>query len=276
MQRVLNYSLDYIDGVGKRVVSQLLFLKQILFLIYLSFRNFSKLIFRPSAHSGKLRSIYNVFIMQVYFTGIQALPLVALLSLATGSFTVLQVTDKLSILGQVDLVGKIMVAVILREIAPLLTAFVVVARSGTAVAAELGSMKVNKEFQALQAMGIDYPSFIIFPRLFGGMLSLFSLTVFFILISFGGGYLVADIIQPLPFENYIHSIVVNLHFSDLFNVFLKCIVSGLTVFSICCQCGLSVIRSSHEVPQVTTKAMVWSLSTMIIVNITLTFLFYLF
>lgn len=276
MQRVLGYSLEYIDSWGKKVVAQLSFLREINFLIYLSIRNFTKLLFHPSEHSGKLLSIYKVTVMQIYFTGIQALPIVSLMAIATGSFTVLQVTQKLSILGQEDLVGRVLVAVVLREIAPLFTAFVVVARSGTAIAAELGSMKVNKEFQSLQAMGIDYPSFVIFPRLFGGTLSLLCLTVFFVLISFGGGYAVADLIEPLSFSNYLNSINNNFQFIDLFNVLLKCITVGLVVFAICTQCGLSVQRSSHEVPQVTTKAMVWSITMMVVINITLTIIFYLF
>lgn len=276
MQRVINYSLDYIDRLGKKIVDQFLFIHEISFLIYLSIRNFLKLIPHPKKHSGKIHSIYKVVVMQIYFTGIQALPIVSLMALATGSFTVLQVTEKLSLLGQVDLVGKVMVAVILREIAPLFTAFVVVARSGTAIAAELGSMKVNKEFQALQAMGIDCPSFLVFPRIFGGTLSLLCLTIFFVLISFGGGYLVADLIQPLPFSNYLDSISQNLTTLDLLLVLLKCTIVSLVVFTICCYCGLSVKKSSHEVPQVTTKAMVWSISIMVVINIVLTFLFYLF
>jgi phospholipid/cholesterol/gamma-HCH transport system permease protein len=276
MQRVLDYSLEYIDGIGKKVVSQFAFLHEINFLIYLSLRNFFKILIHPVDNSGKLSSIYRVTVMQIYFTGIQALPIVSLMALATGSFTVLQVTQKLAILGQEDLIGRVLVAVVLREVAPLFTAFVVVARSGTAIAAELGSMKVNKEFQSLQAMGIDYPSFVIFPRLFGGTLSLLCLTVFFVLISFWGGYLVADLIEPFPFSNYLNAISNNFHFIDFLNVILKCLIVGLVVFGICSQCGLSVQRSSHEVPQVTTKAMVWSITMMVLINITLTILFYLF
>ncbi len=272
----MNQSLAYIDELGNKVVTLFSFLKEIFFLIYLSIRNFTKIFLHPFLHSGKLQSIHRVIVMQIYFTGIQALPLVGLMAIATGSFTVLQVTEKLSILGQVDLVGKVLVAVILREIAPLFTAFVVVARSGTAIAAELGSMKVNREFQALQAMGIDYPSFIVFPRLFGGTLSLLCLTIYFVMISFGGGYIVADLISPLQFSTYLESISANLQFTDILNVILKCLVTGLTVFAICCQCGLSVKRSSHEVPQVTTKAMVWSISMMVVINISLTLIFYLF
>ena len=275
MERVKNYSLGHIDQWGKKVVAMISFLCEILFLTYLSIRNFTKLLFHPLDNSGKLYAIYRVVFMQVYFTGVQALPLVCLMALATGSFTVLQVTEKLSMLGQADLVGKVLIMVIFREIAPLFTAFVVVARSGTAIAAELGSMKVNKEFQSLQAMGIDYTSFIIFPRIMGGTLSLLCLNVFFILMSFGGGYIVADLIQPLPLSNYLSSLSMHLTLLDLLNVALKCILTGLTVFTICCQWGLSVVRSPHEVPQVTTKAMVWSITMMVVINITLTFIFYL-
>ncbi len=276
MSRVVRYSFEYIDNLGKKIVDQFLFQKEILFLTYLSIRNFLRLMIAPQLNAGKLISIYKITIMQIYFTGIQALPIVALMALATGSFTVLQITEKLSMLGQVDLVGKVMVAVILREIAPIFTSFVVVARSGTAIAAELGTMKVNKEIRSLQAMGIDYPSFVVFPRLLGGTLSLLCLTVSFILISFWGGYIVADLITPLPFSNYINSISSQFTYIDLIIVPMKSILTSLVVFTICCQCGLSVKKSFHEVPQVTTKAMVWSISTMVVMNISLTILMYLY
>src|SRR6202020_946151 len=92
-------------------------------------------------------------------------------SLASGSIVILQSSSNLSLLGGGDLLGDLMVAIIVREIAPLLTALIVIARSGTAVASEIGNMRVNREIEALESMGIHPLGFIVFPRLLGGMVS---------------------------------------------------------------------------------------------------------
>ncbi len=95
-----------------------------------------------------------ILTLQVLFTGFEALPLVSAVALLLGSSIVFQ-TSLMVPGADGALLGKILVAVVLRELAPLITAIVVAGRSGTAIATELGNMKVNSEVLALMSLGID-------------------------------------------------------------------------------------------------------------------------
>jgi len=218
--------------------------------------------------------IAKTVVMQIYFTAIQSIQLVSFIAIITGSLAVLPISTGLTLFGQADLVGKILISVISREIAPLFTAFIIIARSGTAITSELGNMQVNKEIDSLKSLGVDYTSVVIFPRIFGGIVSLICLNYIFNLMSLGGGYLVSSFIQPFAFNSYINSLANHLTPLDILVTFLKCIGSAFLVFSLSISWGLSVKKSSHEVPQVTSKAVVWCLSSVMLWNLVMSLISY--
>jgi phospholipid/cholesterol/gamma-HCH transport system permease protein len=275
MEYLWNYTQIKIDETAFNFFKGLQFIFQTMLLTYLSFRNFVLLFVNPLENIGKIKMIILTLINQIYFTGVQSFKLVCFIALITGSLAVLPVSTGLSIFGQADLVGKVLIAVILREIAPLFTAFIVIARSGTAVASELGNMQVNKEIGSMNAMGIDYPSFVIFPRIFGGVISLFCLNFVFNIMSLGGGYIVSNLIHPFSFSSYIHSLSNYLTPIDILTTVLKCIGSALFILSLSVSWGLSVKKSSHEVPQVTSTAVVWCLATVMIWNLIVSLISYI-
>src|SRR5690606_35674705 len=119
--------------------------------------------------------------------------------LASGAIVILQSSVNFSLLGGGTLLGDLMVGIIIRELAPLLTALIVIARSGTAVASEIGNMRVNREIEALEAMGIHPLSYIVFPRLMGGVVSVVCLAVYFVLIAALGGFFVTIPLHSLTF-----------------------------------------------------------------------------
>lgn len=242
-----------IGFLGRQTLSPFLAIFQSLFLAYTSARAFF-----VSELRG-FRPVFQVIGQQIYFTGFQALPLISALSLATGSLVVLQSYTQLTMIGGQGVMGQLLVAVVFRELAPLMTALVVVARSGTAVASELGNMKVNREIEALQVMGIHPLSYVVFPRLVGGVVSVVCLGIYFTFISFMGGFLISQFFGNLSFETYIDQISMAFSSKDILFFLIKMLVAGVLVFAICCMYGLSVGRGSHEVPQVTTKAVVQSL-----------------
>ena len=275
MIQLWNYTQNKTDEVAFKFFESLRFIGLTLFLAYLSFRNFILLFLNPIENQGKITMIMNTLINQIYFTGNQSLKLVSFIAIITGSLAVLPVSTGLSLFGQADLVGKVLIAVILREIAPLFTAFIVIARSGTAVASELGNMQVNKEIGSLMALGVDYPSFVIFPRIISGIISLLCLNFVFIIMSLGGGYLVANLIHPFSFSSYLYSLANYLTPVDILTMVLKCFGSAFLIFSLSVAWGLSVRKSSHEVPQVTSTAVVWCLATVMIWNLLMSLMSYL-
>jgi len=238
-------------------------------MIYLSFRA----AFYDQAQG--LRTVCGVVSAQIYFTGWQAMPLITVLALATGGIIILQSSLQLSLLGGASMIGNLLVVVVVREVGPLITALLVIARSGTAVASEIGNMRVNREIEALEAMGINPLSYIVFPRILGGVISLLCLAFFFNVIALTGGFMVARVTTDLPFAFYMDSLLQAIAIEDVALFFLKNGFSGLIIFVVACYQGLLVKQSPHEVPQVTTKAVVNAIIYVTTFNLTVTALWYL-
>ncbi|MCB0342491.1 MAG: ABC transporter permease [Pseudobdellovibrionaceae bacterium] len=222
-----------------------------------------------------MRTIFSVISAQIYFTGFQAMPIVTSLALASGGIVIMQSTAQLNLLGGVDNIGNLLVVIIVREVGPLLTALIVIARSGTAVASELGNMRANREIDALEVMGIDPLSYIVFPRIFGGVISVICLAFYFVAIALLGGFVVSRLTTEMSFAFYIDSLAQAFAAEDVLLFLLKNTFSGAIIFAICSFQGLSVKKSPHEVPQVTTKAVMKSIIYVIGFNLTVTTLFYL-
>ncbi|HVR20603.1 MAG TPA: ABC transporter permease, partial [Polyangiaceae bacterium] len=122
------------------------------------------------------RVVRRVLLTQILYTGFQAVGLVSAIGALLGATIVIQ-TELVVPSADSSLIGKILVAVVLRELAPLLTAIVVAGRSGTAIATELGNMKANSEIFALSSLGIDPLRFVVWPRMAGAIVGVMVLTV---------------------------------------------------------------------------------------------------
>lgn len=260
---------NYVDSIGRRITTNLEYTAKVILMVYLSLRA----TFFDQAQG--IRTIISVVSAQIYFTGWQAMPLISVLSLASGTIVLLQASSNLSLLGGTEMIGNLLVAIIFREVAPLLTALVVIARSGTAVASEIGNMRANREIEALESMGINPLSYIVFPRIVGGVISVICLSFYFAAISILGGYLLTRMIHEIPFAFFVDSLVRAFAAEDMFMFIIKTGFGGMIIFVVSCYQGLLVKRSPHEVPQVTTKAVVDSIIYVTVFNMSLTALFYL-
>jgi phospholipid/cholesterol/gamma-HCH transport system permease protein len=236
---------------------------------YLSFRAalFNK--------AQSFRTLFSVICSQVYFTGFQAMPLITAMAFASGSIVVLQSSSQFNLLGGGNMMGQLLVVIIVRELAPLLTALIVIARSGTAVASEIGNMRANREIEALEAMGIHPLSFIVFPRLAGGIISVVCLALYFIYGALLGGFVFAKLFLDMPLGFYIEAVSQVLSVEDIYLFVVKNFFSGVIIFTICCFQGMLVKLGPHEVPQVTTKAVVNSIIYVVAFNLLASLLFYL-
>jgi phospholipid/cholesterol/gamma-HCH transport system permease protein len=203
------------------------------------------------------------------------LPLISAIALGSGSIVVLQSSSQFNLLGGSNMMGQLLVVLIVRELAPLLTALIVIARSGTAVASEIGNMRANREIEALEVMGVNPLSFIVFPRLLGGIISVMCLALYFIYAAILGGFIFAKIFLNMPLSFYIEAIVQVFTFEDVYLFLVKNFFSGAIIFTVCCYQGLLVRLGPHEVPQVTTKAVVNSIIYVVVFNLFATLLFYL-
>lgn len=269
MARAVKFIGNQVDAMGRKSLGVIEYTLNVLLMIYLSFRA------AVFDQAQGLRSVFSVVSAQIYFTGFQAMPIISLLALASGGIVIMQSSMQLSILGGGEMIGNLLFVIIVREISPLLTALVVIARSGTAVASELGNMRVNREIEALEVMGINPLSYIVFPRIVGGVISVVCLSFYFTFIALLGGFLVTKLVHGIPFTFYIESLAQAAAKEDVFLFLLKNTFSGAMIFVICSYQGLLVQRSPHEVPQVTTKAVMNSIIYVIGFNLVVTTLFYL-
>lgn len=228
--------------------------------------------FVDGAKSGQ--PVRQVIASQIYFTGVQAAPLVSVMALLTGVLVILITQAQMSLMGDVNLIGTFLIAVAFRELAPLITLLIVVARSGTAIATEVGNMKANKEIEALEVLGVNALTYIVFPRLVGGILSVVALGFLFGVISVFGGTLLTVFLQDFSISMYMNSILSALTVGDFLFLFLKLVVSGFFLFTICTYEGLSVQKSSTEVPVRTTKAVMRSLSVCMVFHLVFSGVFY--
>jgi len=229
--------------------------------------------------TGRARPARRVFFKQIYFTGLQALAIVIVIAVLIGAVIVSQVmsfasSGSSSLEGSGSIAGKILVWVVVREIAPLLTALIVIARSGNAIATELGQMKLGGEIQLLRSMGISPDQYLVAPRIFGVTVAVAILSVYFASATVAGGFLTASAIWHIPFEQILHGLASTIRLADIFQLFFKSSALGMTISLICCRKGLLVSRSATQIPQAATGAVIQSLFAVFFIDGVLTFIFH--
>jgi phospholipid/cholesterol/gamma-HCH transport system permease protein len=194
----------------------------------------------------------------VWFTAIQALPLVLILAAILSFLVISQASRELGRLGATELLGRLMVVVIVRELGPMLTALAVAGRSGTAIAAELATNKVMGEMHALRGMGIDPLHYHVLPRLGATILSVFGLIVVFDLVAIFSG-LVAAGSAGMTSARYFEIVLDSLTFHDVLLTAMKGLLFGVIVGLIPCFHGLSIRGRPTEVPIAASQAVVMSI-----------------
>ena len=204
------------------------------------------------------RPVFTVFLKQVYFTGLEALKVVIIISLTIGVVIITQIISLVGA-GNETLTGKVLVWVVIRELGPLLTAIVVTARSGTAIATELGYMKINNEIESIESLGIPASQYLIMPRIFGVTTAVMILTVYFEIASIFGGFIVASIGWHVPFERFSEGVFTSLTLKEMGMSVAKSLFFGLFLSAACCKQGLGVGKSATQIPQAATKGVMQSL-----------------
>ena len=217
-------------------------------------------------------TVRRVITTQIMYTGVQALSLVSVIAFLLGSSIIIQT----NLMGSADgeLLGKVLVAVVLRELAPLVTAIVIAGRSGTAMATELGNMKVNSEVLALSSLGIDPPRFIVLPRLVASIVSVLVLMIYFSVVAIFGAFTIAQLTAAASWGSLYSGVSRGVMPFDLGLFLLKGVGLGAIVGWLCCHYGLQVKSSPTEVPQQASRAVVMSLLCGVVYSTFVTALFY--
>lgn len=218
---------------------------------------------------------FRVLVMQILFTGIEAMGIAAAMALAIGAAINLIGSSLLAEFGQGKLMYTILIVVIARELGPLLTAFIVIARSGTAIATELGGMAIGHEIEAYVAVGVNPISYLAAPRFLGVVISMLVLDVYFNVFGLLGSFVVVQLLRPIAFDVYFRNLFETLTPGDLLSGFAKSLVFGIIISVVSLYRGFSVERSVTEVPVAGIKAVGSSFMLCILADVVMTAIQYL-
>lgn len=187
--------------------------------------------------------------------GVDALPIVALISFIVGLVMAFQAAIPMRMFGAELYVANLIGIAMVRELGPLMTAIVLAGRSASAFAAEIGTMRINEEIDALTVMGLDPVKFLIVPRIIASTLMTPLLTVFANLVGILGGAVVITS-MGYPIVSYTHQIVSFVTLSDLTGGLIKSVVFGLLIATAGCIRGYRTQTGPSAVGDSTTRAVV--------------------
>ena len=235
---------------------------------------FAKTLFGVGRFIKHSQASFKVLIMQILFTFVYALGISTLLAMAIGAAVFVIGGPMLSMLNQQDLLYSLLIIIIMRELGPLLTAFIVIARSATAIATEIAGMVISHEVEAYISVGIDPIEHIAVPRFIGVTISLFLLNIYFSIFGLAGSYLVAQIFSSAPMDAYFGGLLQHLTFRDILISLTKSLFFGAIISIVAVIEGFSVERASTEVPVAGLRAVSGAFALCIVVNVLLSALYY--
>ena len=231
-----------------------------------------QLLIRALSFAGTLPRQRARFIEQCYMIGYTTLPIVAILSFFIGSVLALQAGYSMQNFGTQQYIGSLVGLSMARELGPVMVAILVAGRVGSAIAAELASMKVYQEVDALVTMNIPPARMRVLPRLAAALVMVPVLALIGDLVGWFGGALVSKYTSIISIEPEAYFAVLRryTHFKDVINGLLKAEVFGFVVVLVCCNIGLNTRGGPREIGASVTRAVVTSLILILVVDYFLT------
>lgn len=229
---------------------------------------------QPRNWTGAVR---HAFSRQVMTIGVEPLWFVGTAAVFVGVSVVVQLTFWIGEAGQSQMLGPLLVAVVARELGPLLINLIVIVRSGSAMTTELGILKISGEARALEAAGSDPFTHLVLPRMLGMAVAAFCLTIVFILVTFASGYLFAAWMGKGSGDLFLFVDTVSsaVQPKDVFNILAKSLVPAFFASASCCIGGLGVSTSVADIPRATQRALTRSVAGLFVISAVVSLLTYL-
>ena len=207
--------------------------------------------------------------------GVGAIPILSLITFFVGVIIALQGAYQLQKIGAMQLVASLVAITITRELGPLVTAIVVIGRSGSAFAAQIGTMRVTEELDALQTMALDPVAFLVVPKFLAMAVMMPCLTIWADLMGVLGGSLFGVVGGGYTFGGYMLATRDALLLRDITSGVIKSLVFGMVITAVGCYEGFTTGSGAEEVGRSTTSAVVISILLVILIDLVFTALFYL-
>jgi phospholipid/cholesterol/gamma-HCH transport system permease protein len=222
----------------------------------------------------KRKRVIDRAIHQAMAVGVGAIPIMSLITFFVGVIIALQGAYELQRLGAMQLMASVVAISITRELGPLIAAIVVIGRSGSAFAAEIGTMRVTEELDALKTMALDPLAFLVAPKFLAMAVMMPCLAIWADLMGVLGGALFGVIGGGFTFGGYMNATFEALLFRDLTSGCIKSVVFGMAITAVGCYEGFSTGAGAEEVGRSTTRAVVISLLMLVLIDLLSTILFY--
>lgn len=224
-----------------------------------------------------VRTERGAFVRQIVAIGVESVGLICGMAVFVGITVVVQLAFWVEQAGQSQMLGPLLVAVVARELSPALIGIVVIVRSGSVMATELGIMRTDGQVHTLEAQGISPFLHLVVPRVLAAAVSTCCLTVVFILAAFASGYLFGAMVGKGSRDLLLLADTISraVRPTDVLAILSKSIVPALFAGASCCIGGLGVGESLAEVPQATQRALVRSIVGLFVISTVVSFLTYL-
>lgn len=208
--------------------------------------------------------------------GNRAIPIVSLVTFCIGAILALQMAPILNTYGMVSKVADIIAIAVFRELGPLMAAIVLTGFAGASIAAEMGTSVVSEEIEALEAHAINPIRFLVVPRVLATTIMLVCVSIVGDLMGVGGGLLVGRCFLGIGTTSYVHHTIHALKLRDLITGLAKAGFFGVIISSLACYLGLGVTGGAQGVGRATTRTVVYTIVSLIAVDLIFNAVFYMF
>ncbi|OPY13530.1 MAG: putative phospholipid ABC transporter permease protein MlaE [Syntrophus sp. PtaB.Bin001] len=252
--------VTFIEGIGGRaldiyrsVVSTFLFSWQVMVCLFTP---------RTYNHAVKM-----TIVNQLYFSAVQILPLFISISIILGLFLMGIVFNAVKDLGMTGNLGNIMMGFVVTELCPFMTVLMLALRTSAAINTEMAVMKVNKEFDTLNAFNIDAFDYVYVPRILSGVVSVVLLDGVFSVVLLASGALFSRAIFGMSIDAYISVLIASAEFSDLVILILKCATFGFFIALLPIRYGLTASDELTSIPVAVLNGMINVFIAIIIIEV---------
>jgi phospholipid/cholesterol/gamma-HCH transport system permease protein len=223
-------------------------------------------------------------ILQTFFTGVEIFPILFVVATLFGTVVIIEVITMMGKMGFDDVVGGLMVVVIIRELGPILTAFLIAGRSGSSLTTYIGGMVINSEVDALATMGVDPIRYLVMPGLIGGVIATFIMNIVFSTSAICAGYLMTKIAialtgnalnLQLTWDYLSTEILKALTFTDFIFIVVKPIVFGCIITTNACYQAMNIPRDIRQVPKATGRSVIKSFFYIVCADVFLSLFYFI-
>ena len=236
------------------------------------------------ASNHNFRNDSRNIILQTFFTGIEIFPPLFTVATLFGTVTIIEVISLTGKMGMSDFVGNLIVVTLIREMGPILTAFLIAGRTGSSLTTYIGGMVINSEVDALATMGINPIRYLVMPSVIGGTIATIIMNIIFSASAVGGGFLVtkgiifitgnapnvqitwgylsAEILKALTLPDFVFAIV-------------KPLVFGIIITTNACYQALNIQRDIRQVPKATSRSVITSFLYVVLADVVLSAFYFI-